>query len=62
MSLALQCGGAAKALNDIAQKYRMAQITFVTMVQNLDIMQMAWKRIEAWSIEYWMAEDKENGD
>lgn len=49
ISLAVQCGSVAKSLNTLAGQYKYAQLTISTMVQNLDIMQLAWDRIGAWS-------------
>ncbi len=49
ISLAVQCGSVAKSLNTLAGQYTYAQLTISTMVQNLDIMQLAWDRIGAWS-------------
>ena len=49
ISLAVQCGSVAKSLNNLAGQYKYAKLTISTMVQNLDIMQVAWDRIGAWS-------------
>lgn len=50
ISLAVQCGSVAKNLNDLAGKYKYAKLTIATMVQNLDIMQLAWDRIGLWAL------------
>ena len=52
ISLAVQCGSVAKSLNTIAGQYKHAKLTLSTMVQNLDIMQLAWDRIAVWSKDY----------
>ena len=52
LSLALQCGHAAKTLNDIAAKYRYAELTIISMVQGLDTIQLAWNQIGDWSQRY----------
>lgn len=57
ISLAVQCGSVAKRLNDLAGKYKNAKLTISTMVQNLDIMQLAWKRIGTWSEDHVPIED-----
>lgn len=57
ISLALQCGSVAKSLNNLTGQYRYAKLTISTMVQNLDIMQLAWDRIGAWSKNYRPAEN-----
>ena len=41
-----------KSLNSISGQYRNARIMLVSMVQNLDAIQLAWKRIGQWSEEY----------
>ena len=52
ISLAVQCGSVAKSLNNIAGQYKHAKLTLSTMVQNLDIMQLAWDRIAVWSKDH----------
>ena len=49
VSLALQCGSAAKRLSDVASQYKAAELTIMSMSQNLSTMQLAWKRIGEWS-------------
>lgn len=49
ISFAVKCGSVAKSLNNLAGKYQYANLTISTMVQSLDIMQVAWDRIGAWS-------------
>ena len=49
ISLAVQCGSVAKSLNNLAGQYKYAKLTISTMIQNLDIMQVAWERISVWS-------------
>ena len=48
LGLALQFGTAAKALNDIAGKYKNAKLTVKSLTQNLDILQLAWTQIGEW--------------
>ena len=48
LALALQFGSAAKALNDIAGKYKNAQLAIKSLAQNLDILQLAWNQIGEW--------------
>ena len=52
IGLAVQCGGAVKSLNSIAGQYKNAKITIVSMVQNLETIQLAWNRIGKWSEDY----------
>ena len=52
ISLAVQCGSAAKSLNGLVGQYKHAKLTISTLAQNLDIMQLAWDRIGAWSKTY----------
>lgn len=58
VSLAVQCGSVAKILNNIAGQYKYAKLTISTMVQNLDIMQLAWDRIGVWSNDGISADDE----
>ena len=62
VSLAVQCGSVAKSLNSIAGNYKYAKLTISTMVQNLDIIQLAWNRIGMWSKSYSSNEDPEGED
>ena len=62
LSLAMQCGSAAKSLNHIAGLYKMARISIVSMVQNLETIQLAWRRIGQWSEDYFPCGDPENDD
>ena len=48
LSLALQIGGAAKALNDVAGKYKNAKLAIKSLAQNLDILQLTWSQIAQW--------------
>ena len=52
ISLALQCDYAAKALNDVAAKYKNAKVVIVFMAQNLDSIELAWSQIGEWSRKY----------
>lgn len=52
LSLAVHCGSVAKSLNNLAGQYKYARLTISTMVQNLDIMQLSWDRISAWSRDF----------
>ena len=52
LSLALQCGHATKTLNDIAAKYRYAELAIISMAQGLDTIQLAWNQIGEWSQSY----------
>ena len=48
LGLAVQFGSAAKALNDVAGKYKNAKLTTKSLAQNLDIFQLAWTQIGEW--------------
>ena len=50
--LALKCVSLAKTLNDFASKYKQARLTVLSMVQHLEIVQLAWERINKWSQKY----------
>ena len=45
-SLAMQCAQVAKALYDIAGKFKHAELTVMSAVQELDIIRLAWEKIE----------------
>ena len=51
LSLALQCAGTVKTLNDLAGKYRNAKLAISSMIQNLDAIQLAWEKIASWVAE-----------
>lgn len=45
-SLALQCAQVAKSLHDLSDKFKDAHLTIASAVQELDIIRLAWERIE----------------
>ena len=57
ISLAVQCGSVAKSLNNMAGQFKHAKLTLATIVQNLDIMQLAWDRIAVWSKDHVFTDD-----
>ena len=48
LGLALQFGSAAKALHDVAGKYKNAGLNIKSLAQNLDILQLSWTQIVNW--------------
>ncbi len=52
VSLILQCGSTIKSLNDIARRYKQAELTLSSIVQEVDIIELAWKRITDWFESY----------
>jgi len=62
ISLALQCESVAKNLNSLAGQYKYAKLTILSTLQNLDTMQLAWKRIGQWSRNLSPDEDPESQD
>lgn len=52
LGLALQFGSAAKALSDVAGKYKNAKLAIKSLGQNLDILQLTWTRIGHWLEAY----------
>ena len=52
MSLILQCGSAVKSLNDLAGRYKQASLTLSSTIQEVDIIELAWKRIKDWFESY----------
>lgn len=49
LTLATICGSAAKDLNALISKYKNARLAILSMVQGLDIMELAWSRIGTWA-------------
>ena len=49
VGLALQSGSVAKTLSDVNSRYRSLGLTVTSMVQSVDTMQLAWRRIKDWS-------------
>ena len=52
LGLAIKCGSTVKRLNTVASQYKHARLTILSMVQNLDSLQLAWNRISVWSKSY----------
>ena len=52
ISLIIQCGSAIKSLNEIAAKYKQAELALSSMIQEVDIIEFAWKRIKDWFESY----------
>lgn len=50
--LILKCGSVAKTLNDLAGKYKKAELTLKTVTQQVDAIKAAWVRIQEWYEEY----------
>ena len=48
VGLILQCGSTIKSLNDIARKYKHAELTLSSIIQEVDVIELAWKRIKDW--------------
>lgn len=45
-SLVMQCAQVAKALHDLAGKYKTAEISILSTAHELDIIRLAWDRIQ----------------
>ena len=52
IGLILQCGSAIKSLNEIATKYRQAELALSSIIQEVDVIELAWKRIKDWFESY----------
>lgn len=52
IGLILQCGSAIKSLNEIAAKYKQAELTLSCIIQEVDVIELAWKRIKDWFESY----------
>ena len=46
-SLAMQCARVAKGLHDLAGKYKTAEMNILSMANEVDILRLAWERIES---------------
>ena len=51
-TLIVQCGSAIKSLNEIASKYKQAELILSSMIQEVDVIELAWKRIKDWFESY----------
>ena len=49
--LVLQCAKVAKTLGDLAEKHKNAQITILSIIQEVEMIEAAWKKIGEWSHE-----------
>lgn len=52
IGLGLQVGNAAKTINDIAGRYKNAELTIKSLAQNLEILQLTWSQIGHWFEAY----------
>lgn len=52
VGLALKCAQIAQSLYDLSGKYKQAELMLRTMVNECEIIELAWKRIEDWSRSY----------
>lgn len=48
LSLAFKCGSTAKALSDIAAKYKYAELTVMAIIQGLQTIKLSLSRIAEW--------------
>lgn len=49
ISLIVQCGSVVKTLKDIAETHAQAKLTIMSMVQEIETIDVAWNRIKEWS-------------
>ncbi|KAK3174476.1 hypothetical protein OEA41_001722 [Lepraria neglecta] len=50
--LLIKCGSVVKTLNDLVDKYKKAELTIKTLIQQLEAIKAAKARIKEWSEEY----------
>ena len=50
--MTIQCGSIAKTLKDIAAKHKQADLTTLSLISEIDILEYAWTRIKDWSQDY----------
>ena len=55
-SLAMQCVRVAKALHDLAGKYKTAEVNILSLANEVDIIRLAWERIES-VLQLWEESD-----
>ena len=48
-SLVYKCGDVLKTINDVAGKYKKAELSIKLLVQQVDALKAAWERISRWS-------------
>ena len=60
-SLAMQCAQVAKGLHDLAGKYKTAEMNIRSMANELDILRLAWERIES-VLQLWEENDAADFD
>ena len=48
IGLALQCGSAAKALNNLIARFKNSELTIMAMVEEVETIKFAWTRIREW--------------
>ncbi|KAL2054573.1 hypothetical protein ABVK25_005321 [Lepraria finkii] len=51
-SLISQCASAINSFNGVARKYKQAELTKLSMIQEVDTIELAWKPIKEWSEGY----------
>ena len=51
-SVISQCASVIKSLNDVAGKFKQAELTILSRIQVVDTIELAWKRIKEWSEGY----------
>ena len=49
LALVIKCGEVAKILNNVASKFKKAELSIKLFVQQIDTIQAAWERIAEWS-------------
>lgn len=52
IGLVLQCGSVAKTLSDMIAKFKHAEVSITSMIQEVETIQFAWNRIKEWSEEH----------
>ena len=52
VGLALKCAGVIKSLHDIAGKHKKAAVTIMSMVTEIDAIELAWNWVEKWAKDY----------
>ena len=49
--LTIKCGNVIQALYELAQRYKQAELTILSVIEECHTIQLAWTRIEKWAIQ-----------
>ena len=50
--LTIKCGNVIRALYELAQRYKQAELTILSVIEECHTIQLAWTRIEKWAAQH----------